>query len=224
MDKKYYEAYDLRYRQVHGQELAWFTSEPSPIVAQTLCRFDPGKVSKILEVGCGEGRDLFPLLDAGYDVVGIDVSPEAVHYCRRRAGEHHRDRFRVLDVCRENMGQTFDFIYSVATLHMLLEDEDRSAYFSFLFRHLRRGGQALILTMGDGEAEWRTRPQTAFDPAIRRHEGSGRELEVASTSCRIVSFSTFEREWTEGGFTLIEKGLTASGQDFPTIMYALLRK
>ena len=34
--KKYYEAYDQRYQQVHQRGLAWFTGKSTPIVAQVL--------------------------------------------------------------------------------------------------------------------------------------------------------------------------------------------
>ena len=30
--RKYYEAYDDRYRQIHREELRWFAQLPSPIV------------------------------------------------------------------------------------------------------------------------------------------------------------------------------------------------
>ena len=36
--KKYYEAYDLRYRQVHGAGLEWFSGTPTPIVAEALAK------------------------------------------------------------------------------------------------------------------------------------------------------------------------------------------
>ncbi len=32
-ERKYYNAYDDRYRQVHEQNLQWFGENPSPIVA-----------------------------------------------------------------------------------------------------------------------------------------------------------------------------------------------
>ena len=39
MDRKYYEAYDDRYTQVHGQDLQWFDDSPSPVVGEILERY-----------------------------------------------------------------------------------------------------------------------------------------------------------------------------------------
>ena len=47
---------------------------------------------------------------------------------------------------------------------------------------------------------------------------------VAATSCRMVSFSTFERELKESGLKIVEEGITKSLPDFDSLMYAVVRK
>ena len=39
MQRKYYEAYDDRYRQIHGAGLQWFYDDPTPIVMETVDEF-----------------------------------------------------------------------------------------------------------------------------------------------------------------------------------------
>ncbi|MCX6066625.1 MAG: class I SAM-dependent methyltransferase [Chloroflexi bacterium] len=39
----------------------------------------------VLDVGCGTGRVLLPLLRAGIDVDGCDISKDMLHYCRNKA-------------------------------------------------------------------------------------------------------------------------------------------
>ena len=56
--KKYYQAYDERYRQVHEQSLQWSSQSPSPIVREILEKYHISKNDSILEIGCGEGRPL----------------------------------------------------------------------------------------------------------------------------------------------------------------------
>jgi len=43
--------------------------------------------SPVLDAGCGAGRLLVPLLAAGYDIEGCDVSADMINRCRKRAPE-----------------------------------------------------------------------------------------------------------------------------------------
>lgn len=78
--QKYYHAYDDRYRQVHEQNLQWSHENPSQIVAEAIATFAISRQHRLLEIGCGEGRDAFPLLEQGYDLLATDVSPEAIAF------------------------------------------------------------------------------------------------------------------------------------------------
>ena len=219
MDRKYYEAYDDRYRQVHGENLQWFASSPSPIVGEILERYNIN--GGMLEIGCGEGRDAGFLLAQEYDVLATDVSPAAVAYARKRFPEF-ADRFGVLDCLTENLDEKFDFIYAVAVVHMLVLDKDRHGFYRFIREHLAPEGKALICTMGNGEWEMQSDISTAFDVQKRIHEPTGREVEIAGTSCRMVSWETFRRELAENGLAIVEQGITAVEPDFPQMMYALV--
>lgn len=218
---KYYEAYGKRYRQVHGERLSWASLVPSPIVEETLSKYFAGKDIKILDCGCGEGRDALYLLQKGHDLCGVDISPEAIRYCRERTREP--ERFFTADICRDRLENRYDFIYSVATLHMLVEQNDRRAYYRFIKEHLSESGLALILTMGDGERESASDIAEAFDDRVRVHQESGRELIIAATSCRTVTFPVFEAELRAARLEILDKGLTAVEPEFPVMMYAVCR-
>ncbi len=45
----------------------------------------------ILELGCGTGRALIPLAQAGYTVTGVELSPEMLHIARTKAAACRRD-------------------------------------------------------------------------------------------------------------------------------------
>ena len=81
--KKYYEAYNDRYKQIHEQDLQWSSDIPSKIVVETMQSVSLPTNCKILEIGCGEGRDAYLLLTQGFDVLATDVSCEAVSYCKK---------------------------------------------------------------------------------------------------------------------------------------------
>lgn len=61
MERKYYEAYDDRYQQVHSAGLQWFDQAPTPIVMEVIREFGITSGQSLLELGCGEGRDAYPL-------------------------------------------------------------------------------------------------------------------------------------------------------------------
>ena len=132
--KSYYQAYDDRYRQIHEQSLHWFSEAPSPIVLEIMNKYQVSKASAILEIGCGEGRDAAYLLQNGYPVLATDVSTEAVKYCRKQFPEY-ADSFQVLDCLTERLSGTYDFIYAVSVLHMLVEEKDRARFYRFLSRN-----------------------------------------------------------------------------------------
>lgn len=221
-NRKYYEAYDDRYRQVHAENLRWFADEPSEIVAQVIEAFRIRPDMRILEIGCGEGRDARPLLRQGFNLLATDISPEAVSYCQRLDPDH-AGSYRVLDCVSGQMDEKFGFIYAVAVLHMLVEDADRASFYRFIREHLTPSGIALICTMGDGTFERSSDVSTAFDLQERTHEQSGKAVRIAGTSCRIVSSATFENELAQSGFAILEQGSCRVEPDFPQMMYAVAK-
>ena len=217
--KKYYEAYEDRYKTAHEKGVSWSSDQCTPIVLETIRKYisDPG--TPMLEIGCGEGRDAKAVLEKGYRLLATDISPEAVAYCKAHIPARSGG-FAVLDCVRGEHPDKYGFIYAVAVIHMLVLDEDRNAFYAFVRDHLAENGLALICTMGDGEAELKSDISTAFQLQERDHE-SGKML-VAGTSCRMVSFETFEKELASNGLKIVEKGLTESLPDFNSLMYAIV--
>lgn len=52
--------------------------------AQYLSQFPPPGEGKIVDIGCGRGEMLEVLIEAGYDVVGVDLNTEMVQDCSAR--------------------------------------------------------------------------------------------------------------------------------------------
>ena len=223
MHRKYYEAYDDRYCQIHGSNLQWFHDNPSDIVMDTINAYSISKDQRILEIGCGEGRDAYPLLLQGFNLLATDVSSEAIRYCRNK-WKDYGERFQVLDCVADTIDCKFDFIFSVAVVHMLVLDEDRNAFYGFIRNHLEPTGIGLICTMGDGCTERQTDINTAFTLQNRIHEQTGREVRIAGTSCRMVSFQTFRQELERNGLAIIEQGYTSVEPDFPQMMFAVVKR
>lgn len=222
MERKYYEAYDDRYRQIHSRNLQWFDDAPTPVVLDTVNAFGITCANKLLELGCGEGRDAYPLLRHGYDLLATDISPAAIGYAGKKWPEYAKN-FAVLDCVSGELEACFDFIYAVAVLHMLVEDADRDAFYTFIRSHLTPDGIALICTMGDGKLQRQTDIRAAFDLQERTHEQTGKTVQIASTSCRMVDFDTLHRELKRNGLCILKEGITAAPPDFPLLMYAIVK-
>ena len=217
-ERKYYEAYEDRYRQAHGAGLQWFADDDTPVVLEMLEKYG---AQELLEIGCGEGRDAKAVLDKGYQLLATDISNEAIRYCRQKMPQY-ATRFATLDCLSEELGRTFDFIYAVAVVHMLVLDADRDGFYQFIHKHLSDDGVALICTMGDGKTEMKSDISQAFVLQERSHGTD--KIQVAGTSCRMVSFETFEEELRRNHLCILEQGVTAALPDFNSLMYAVVTK
>ena len=219
--RKYYEAYEERYKTAHEKGVSWAGKACTPIVMEIIRKYGIRKEDDLLEIGCGEGRDAREVLKNGYRLLATDISEEAVSYCRKNMPEH-AESFRKLDCLSGRLDRSFDFIYAVAVVHMLVLDEDRNGFYRFIQEHLKEDGAALICTMGNGEFEMQTDIREAFEPRERDHRSG--KMTVAATSCRMVSFETFERELSENGLRIAEKGMESIPPEFDSLMYAVVRR
>ena len=122
------------------------------------------------------------------------------------------------------MAGKYEFIYAVAVIHMLVEDSDRDRFYTFIRKHLNSKGIALICTMGDGKTELQTVIRTAFNLQNRVHEQTGTEVQIASTSYRMVSFETLHAELKRNGLEIVKEGITTAQPDFSKLMYVIVKK
>ena len=221
MEKAYYEAYDERYKTIHSQGCSWAAETPTPIVLETIQKYGIAPDATLLEIGCGEGRDARAVLKAGYQLTATDLSPEAIRYCKKTMPEFG-SHFQVMNCLAGQCDNRFDFIYAVAVVHMLVLDEDRDGFYRFIRDHLNEKGLGLILSMGDGTAEMQSDIRTAFQLQERNHPAG--KIMVAGTSCRMVSFPTFEAEIARNGLEIVEKGLTEAMPDFNSLLYAVVKR
>lgn len=220
-NQKYYAAYEERYKTIHQRGHSWASNRSTPIVMDVIRRYHILPEQELLEIGCGEGRDSKVVLDTGYRLTATDISGEAISFCKKHMPRYVQN-FKVLDCLSSCMDSSFDFIYAVAVIHMLVHDEDRKGFYRFVYNHLHSEGIALICTMGDGKAEMRSDTSKAFELQERDHPAG--KILVAATSCRMVSFTTFEKELTENDLSIIENGITSAYPDFDNLMYAVVKK
>jgi tellurite methyltransferase len=106
-------------------------------------RIAPGR--RVLEAGCGSGRNLVYLLRNGYEVFGADVDRQAVEDTRRLAASLApalpADNFRVEPVEVMSFPDDFaDVVLSSAVLHFARDDDHFRAMLHGTWRVLKPGG------------------------------------------------------------------------------------
>jgi tellurite methyltransferase len=106
-------------------------------------RIIPGM--RVLDAGCGGGRNLVYLLRQGYDVFGTDADPYAIDATRRLAAALapglSADHFRAEPVEAMSFPDGFaDVVLSSAVLHFARDDGQFYAMVREMWRVLRRGG------------------------------------------------------------------------------------
>jgi tellurite methyltransferase len=100
---------------------------------------------RILEAGCGSGRNIAYLLQSGYDVVAVDSDSDAIVQVKRLAGAWAptlpEDNFRVETIEAMSFPDSFaDALLSIAVLHFARDDSQFNAMLASLWRVLRPGG------------------------------------------------------------------------------------
>ena len=94
---------------------------------------------RLLDVGCGTGSALLPMIERGYDAVGVDVSPGMLAIARDKLGDSVQLVASDMRWLPE-LGR-FDLVWSVAdAVNYLLSEVELAAAFAGFRRNLAPGG------------------------------------------------------------------------------------
>lgn len=102
--------------------------------------------AKILDVGCGNGRNLKWFYQPDYEIHGIDTNPERITSCQE-IYKKQQDNFTEASV--EHMpfeSNSFDHVICIAVLHFAKDVDQYLKMFEELIRILKSGGSLLIRT------------------------------------------------------------------------------
>ena len=132
-----------------------------------------------LELGCGTGDPLLDLRARGFDVEGLDSSPDMLARCRRAAVERgvevvlHEQSMQTM-----NLDRTYRSIYVAGPTFNLLPDDDAALRaLVAIRRHLSADGAALIPLMVPAPT-----PPNALGRARTHTNGDGTEMRVTSVA------------------------------------------
>lgn len=124
------------------------------LIEEVFRRYGQGKVETILDLGCGTGSHAIPLARRGYDVTGVDLSPDMLKHAQEKATANppsaighspsaigHLPTLLQGDVRSVDLGRQFDAaVMMFAVLGYQLTNDDVLAALRTVYRHLRPGG------------------------------------------------------------------------------------
>lgn len=206
------------------KNMLWATTKNTKEVIDAIEKYKISKRDKILDLGCGESRDASFLLNEGYNVTAIDYSNEAINKCNELTNNKYQESFKQLDIFKDLLDDKFKFIYSIAVMHMFVLDIHRNKYLKFIYNHLEDSGLALICVMGDGKKEYASDINDALKNSKRKLLHNNEDVEVATTSCRIVNMDTFKNELTNNGFLIKRMWISEDIPEFDKSMCAIVTK
>jgi len=98
--------------------------------------------ARILDLGCGTGGHVIPLMKAGCDVTGVDVSAEMIAIAKAKAAEEGLDPELIVGDARTlDLGRRFDAVISMfAVVGYQLSNDDLAAMLAVARSHLDVGG------------------------------------------------------------------------------------
>jgi SAM-dependent methyltransferase len=97
----------------------------------------------VLEIGCGSGRVLLPLVQAGYPITGVDISGEMLRLADKKLSKNHlRERCVLLNhnFADQALPRTFGLaLVTFYTFNYLLSPEQQKAFLDHLAETLLPG-------------------------------------------------------------------------------------
>lgn len=104
--------------------------------------------ARILDIGCGNGRNSFYLAEKGFTAVGIDFSARLITMARNKSGWRGKSeslQFIAAEVAAIPFrAGSFDAALFIATLHHIPTEKERIQSLLEIERCLKPGGRALV--------------------------------------------------------------------------------
>ncbi len=128
------------------QETRNCCGEPFPEIAKFFAIYEE-KQARVLDLGCGQGRDGLMVARLGHSVLGVDASETGIRQMMEGANRENLDiRGLVADITQYKLDEDFNIAILDRVLHMLSE-EARVCVLGQVIHHIVRGGFVLIADM-----------------------------------------------------------------------------
>ena len=155
--------YDSRYR---GEDYYWGLC-PNRLCYEVMKLLPPIRPYRMLDIGCGEGKDSVFMAKCGYNVTAFDISDEGIKKAKRLAEHNHVDvNFLRADIDDFRFDGEYDIIFSSGVLHFI-KPQKRAELCEKMKAHTTPGGFDVLNVFVE-------------KPFIRRAPDSGRDEKLRS--------------------------------------------
>lgn len=118
----------------------YWGTEPADFCDELIKLCPPSPDKKVLDIGCGEGKDAVYMASKGYSVTAFDVAENGIKKTFRMAKENGVGiNAYVDDINTFETDEQFDIVYSTGTIQYLF-DENKKAFFDKIDRITKKNG------------------------------------------------------------------------------------
>jgi bifunctional enzyme CysN/CysC len=176
-----------------------------------ICSVEWTSPLKIIEVGCGNGRDAFHFAHLGHDVIGLDISDSAIQLCKKKY-KYGRVEFIVgtlQQYLSTNISRQVDVVYSRFSLHAMDKHEESETLMAGYYL-LKNGGRLYLEC------------RSINDPMAQFGEKISEDERVHGHYRRFIRIERLTNTLEKLGFRVLDaaelSGVTPLGHDDPVVI------
>lgn len=129
-----------QYEKLYQSEDYFWGTEPADFLDKLIAIKPAGSGLRVLDIGCGEGKDAVYMAQKGYDVTAFDLTESGIRKTLRLAEKRGvKVRAFTADINDFLLDEHFDIIYSTGTVQYLRE-ENIPGFFEKVRRMTDPGG------------------------------------------------------------------------------------
>jgi tellurite methyltransferase len=208
MDKNYWK----EYYKTQNEEL-----KPSLFAIYVRQNF-ANKNDSLIELGCGNGRDVIYFANEGLLVLGIDQCEDEIEFLRIRYAQLKTLSFQVGDFSNFQDGEPVDLVYSRFTLHSVSKEQEYKTL-EWTYRNLKHGGYFCIEVRGQKNEIYKLGKQVENDPDAYIYDNHYR---------RFLNFENLQQVLKQLGFYIVfaaeEKGFAPYAEKDETYIRIIAEK
>lgn len=174
----------------------YYNSKKAPLQPSLFAEFVLEKYlkhgQKLIELGCGNGRDSIFFASHGVNVLAIDQCASEILQLSKENTNGNLE-FKNSDFTKLNVNETFDIVYSRFTMHSIAKTEELKVL-NWAFEHLNAGGKLLIEARGKNNELFRLGEPVQDDTDAYIYEDHYR---------RFIDLNVLKKELMECGFIIL---------------------